>query len=261
LVAPSNATDISMDAEGDIVGFTIPNEGIWSVDEASGEVTFEPNNALVGDPTPIHYTVRETNGDISNEATLSVSYFDPDDPQVQSIGDQFWIDSNANGLMDGNERPIVGATVELLDGNGNPMACPRADMMPLAQRASITYAAESTDNAERCIVQTDENGKYEFEVDPGNYQVRFTLPQEMIDDQYVFNDPGSDRTVIVDNTLTYSVDIVEGETNLDIDAGVSCGCANISGDSADSMHIIMILLMIGSFIYLQQLFRRKEENI
>jgi hypothetical protein len=83
----------------------------------------------------------------------------------------------------------------------------------------------------------------------------------MIDDQYTFNNPGSDQIVIGDNTLTYSVDIAEGETNLNIDAGASCGCANIVGDSADSMHIIMILLMIGSFIYLQQLFGRKEENI
>jgi len=74
LVAPLNATDILSDLDGDIIGFSIPGEGEWSVDETTGVVSFIPDAGLTDDPTPVNYTVRETNGDESNEAVLTVSY-------------------------------------------------------------------------------------------------------------------------------------------------------------------------------------------
>ena len=74
LVPPSNARNIVKDAQGDIVGFEVPNEGTWSVDETTGEVRFEPFNTLTEDPTPVYYTVREIKGDVSNRAELRISY-------------------------------------------------------------------------------------------------------------------------------------------------------------------------------------------
>ena len=74
LVVPAGATNIVTDADGDIVGFDVPGEGTWSVDTTTGEVTFVPDAALAGDPTPVLYTVKETGGDISNQAELRVSY-------------------------------------------------------------------------------------------------------------------------------------------------------------------------------------------
>jgi len=46
---------------------------VWTA-EADGTVIFVPETTLIGDPTPLKYTVRETDGDLSNEATLNVSY-------------------------------------------------------------------------------------------------------------------------------------------------------------------------------------------
>jgi len=259
LVIPTNATDVMTDADGDVIGFVIPGEGRWYVDERSGIVTFEPSNELSGNPTPVNYTVRETNGDISNEATLMVTYFDASEPAVQSIGDQFWIDSNGNNRMDEDESPVVGAVVELLDANGNSMVCPHINMMPNMQREeSVAVIERANDNSDRCIVETDENGRYEFVVDPGSYQVRFTLPQEIIDTQYTFVDMHDPDIVIQNNTLTYAVDIAEGETNMDIDAAVSCGCAGITSDSADAMNLITILFMLFGVLYLPLFLRRKE---
>ena len=46
LVPPAGATDIVTDADGDTVGFTVPGEGAWTVDPASGAVTFTPEDGF-----------------------------------------------------------------------------------------------------------------------------------------------------------------------------------------------------------------------
>ena len=46
LVAPLNATDILSDLDGDIIGFSIPGEGEWSVDETTGVVSFVPEAGI-----------------------------------------------------------------------------------------------------------------------------------------------------------------------------------------------------------------------
>ncbi len=74
LVLPDNATDVVTDGAGDIIGFIVPNEGEWSVDEDTGAVTFVPDEDLTGSPTPVKYTVKEENGDISNEAIIEILY-------------------------------------------------------------------------------------------------------------------------------------------------------------------------------------------
>jgi len=74
LVPPPGATGTDTDGDGDIDQIVVPGEGTWSVDPTTGEVTFVPDAALAGDPTPVLYTVKETGGDISNQAELRVSY-------------------------------------------------------------------------------------------------------------------------------------------------------------------------------------------
>jgi CshA-type fibril repeat protein len=81
LVPPAGAINIITDAIGDIVGFDMPGEGVWSVDDVRGIVTFVPDVALIGNPTDINYTVREIvvpgalgSGDVSNVARLHIAY-------------------------------------------------------------------------------------------------------------------------------------------------------------------------------------------
>ncbi|NLP57874.1 Ig-like domain-containing protein, partial [Lutibacter sp. B1] len=64
-----------------IVGTTNPEEdlavsgeGTWSIDSTTGGITFTPEAGFTGDPTPISYTVEDTNGNVSNEATVTVGY-------------------------------------------------------------------------------------------------------------------------------------------------------------------------------------------
>ena len=41
---------------------TVPTEGVWSVNRETGAITFTPNSGFVGDPTPITYSVQDSQG-------------------------------------------------------------------------------------------------------------------------------------------------------------------------------------------------------
>ena len=61
------------DFDGDINQVVVPGEGTWTVDE-SGNVLFTPVAGFTDDPTPIEYTVNDTTGLTSNEATITIDY-------------------------------------------------------------------------------------------------------------------------------------------------------------------------------------------
>lgn len=55
----------------------VPGEGTWTVNTTTGEITFTPETGFTGDPTPIHYTVKDTAGLTSNTATVTITYGSP----------------------------------------------------------------------------------------------------------------------------------------------------------------------------------------
>jgi CshA-type fibril repeat protein len=212
----SIATDT--DGDGDIDMVVVPDEGVWRVDD-DGEVTFEPYGGLADSPTPIQYTVRDTRGYISNVATIIIH------TQPTAIDAVFWVDSNGNGKKDEDEKAIVGAKVELLNTEGNTVVCPKAESKQV-----------------RCIATTDRQGKYRFENLPASkYKLRFTLPQSMIEDGYVFVSDGeindTQITVVADTTAMLSHAVHVG-------AAVQCGCCGIVGDRIGINHVVGWLLMM-----------------
>jgi CshA-type fibril repeat protein len=52
---------------------TVPNEGVWSVNPDTGAITFTPADGFVGDPTPIAYTVEDTEGNETG-ADVEINY-------------------------------------------------------------------------------------------------------------------------------------------------------------------------------------------
>ena len=52
---------------------TVTNEGIWTVNPVTGAVTFTPNDGLATSPTPISYTIKDAEGNVSNAATITIS--------------------------------------------------------------------------------------------------------------------------------------------------------------------------------------------
>ncbi len=53
----------------------VAGEGTWSINPATGAITFTPQPGFTGNPTPIRYSVKDVNGYASNLATLTITYF------------------------------------------------------------------------------------------------------------------------------------------------------------------------------------------
>jgi len=59
----------------------------------------------------------------ADNPTIDAGYF----PKPVSIGDYLWLDTNGNGVQDKGEAPVPGATVKLLDADGNVVATTKTD--------------------------------------------------------------------------------------------------------------------------------------
>ncbi|WP_298330914.1 hypothetical protein, partial [uncultured Dokdonia sp.] len=69
LVVPAGATMEVLDADGDIIGYTVPGEGAWEVSETTGQISFIPLAGFNDDPTsPASYTIDDNDGNPSNVA-------------------------------------------------------------------------------------------------------------------------------------------------------------------------------------------------
>ncbi|MEG1228884.1 MAG: gliding motility-associated C-terminal domain-containing protein, partial [Flavobacterium sp.] len=73
LLSPTGATAIVTDSKG-ITSFDVPNEGKWSVNPVTGAITFTPLPTFHKDPTHIQYNVKDNDGNISNNARVTIDY-------------------------------------------------------------------------------------------------------------------------------------------------------------------------------------------
>jgi CshA-type fibril repeat protein len=117
LTPPAGVTGI-VTVDGDVIGFVIPGEGTWSVDESTGEVTFSPEDGYVGDPTPIEYTIEDEQG---NETTSEISINYPpvanDDHVTADRDEVINLDVLANDQN--TTDPLDPTTVRLIGPDGN----------------------------------------------------------------------------------------------------------------------------------------------
>jgi hypothetical protein len=70
-----DASCSATDASGDCIEVTIPGQGVYSVNEVSGAITFDPEDGFISNPDPITYTVEDLEGNMSS-AVLTVEYED-----------------------------------------------------------------------------------------------------------------------------------------------------------------------------------------
>lgn len=97
--------------------YTAPGEGTWSVNPLTGAITFTPQPGFLGDPTPIQYTVKDTNGILSDIATVTIDYPPvavddtvPGIPGVPTIVKVVNNDSDPDNNLDPKTVKIVGTT-------------------------------------------------------------------------------------------------------------------------------------------------------
>ncbi|WP_344789462.1 DUF7507 domain-containing protein, partial [Postechiella marina] len=109
LVAPTNATSIVTDANGDVTSFAVPNEGSWSVDETTGAITFTPLATFTNDPTVISYNVEDNDGNVSNDATVTITYVIVTTDAINDVNNTF-VDVAVNGNVITNDEDAEGDT-------------------------------------------------------------------------------------------------------------------------------------------------------
>jgi len=71
---PTSVKIIDPTTKNQVTTLTVPNEGTWSVDPATGKITFSPVAGFTGDPTPISYVVSDTTGNTSNPVAVNIDY-------------------------------------------------------------------------------------------------------------------------------------------------------------------------------------------
>ena len=116
LIDPSDGSSVS--------SLVVTGQGTWTVVPGTGEITFMPETGFTGDPTPVQYTVDDSDGNTSNPAAVNVAYGDapianPDGVANPTLGSPTPVNVVGNDNdIDGNIDPT---TVKLIDPSGNPV--------------------------------------------------------------------------------------------------------------------------------------------
>jgi len=160
-VDPKTVKIIDPSTGKSVTELVVPGEGKWTVNPTTGAVTFTPEAGFEGDPTPINYGAKDKNGNELAQAEIKIHVKDNGLMDIKAI---YWVDGNGNKTLDDGEERIYGATVELLDENGDPVL---------------------DANGNPIVTTTKQDGSYEFTgLKKGKYSVRFTLPKSYTDDGY-----------------------------------------------------------------------------
>ncbi|TAE44438.1 MAG: hypothetical protein EAZ89_21655, partial [Bacteroidetes bacterium] len=93
---------------------TIAGQGTYTANP-DGTVTFDPLPAFVGTTTPIQYTVKDSSGNLSNPANLTVTV---GAIGTGSLNGLVFFDDNGNGVKDGSEQGIPNVSVAITPSGG-----------------------------------------------------------------------------------------------------------------------------------------------
>ncbi len=267
---------------------TVANEGRWHINN-NGLVSFVSLASFVGNPTPVSYTVWDTCGGKSNEATITLTRVAPpiqptpvpqqptpvpqqptpipeptvnptsvpplaeDENDTITIGDRVWYDTNRNGIQDSGESGVDNVIVVLYNNSGS-----------VIKRTT-----------------TNSSGEYHFDnLSSDSYSLGFTnLP-----DNYIFTSQNmgdsdakdsdvdsSGRTELftignVENDLIYDAGIVPNknivvtstDNNHTVDADCDCEPYKSTIPSINSIGIVILLFIMG---LVGSIFIKREEFI
>lgn len=64
---------VDTDGNGTLDQLVVPNQGTWTVNPTTGEITFTPTPTFTGNPTQITYTVSNQDGEVSNATAVTIN--------------------------------------------------------------------------------------------------------------------------------------------------------------------------------------------
>ncbi|MEL6373758.1 MAG: Ig-like domain-containing protein, partial [Pseudomonadota bacterium] len=129
---------------------TVPGEGVWTIDPATGAIRFTPEAGFTADPTPISYTVADNDGQRSGPASVLVDY-DPLPPSAaadlvtgatpgQPVG------VNVLGNDSDPDGSLVPASVRIVGTNapGDPLTVPGEGVWSIDPSTGVITFAPQT---------------------------------------------------------------------------------------------------------------------
>jgi protocatechuate 3,4-dioxygenase beta subunit len=195
-----------LDASGNVIATTVtdPSGRYLFTDVPAGTYTVEFTNL----PTGFVFTTQTNgtdNGSDANTTTGRTNSFtlaagenktDIDagiKPNIAALGNYVWLDLNKDGIQDAGEPGLAGINVTLYNATTNQILA-----------ATVT----------------DAYGKYLFDnLTAGSYYVAFTAPTNYIFTAQDATADDKDSDVALTG-VTATINLVAGETNLDVDAGL-----------------------------------------
>lgn len=188
----ANAQDT--DGDGDNDTLTVPGEGTWVVDNASGNVTFTPLAGFTADPTPVEYTLSDRSGQVSNIAVLSINY-----PQTAPVAED---DLKVNPLPPAPSNLTV---VNVLADNGSGVDSDAENDLNISTITFVDANATDTDgdgDADSLIVA----GEGVWQIDNTTGDVTFTPEAGFYADPTPVNYTISDNNGLISNEATITID-------------------------------------------------------
>jgi CshA-type fibril repeat protein len=200
----------------------VPNEGVWRVNPDTGAITFTPANGFVGDPTPISYTVEDSEGnEVGADVEVNYPPLAKDDMINAEVGKQvvmFVLENDAatsSPLDKASLRlidPVTGDEVETLTVNGEGTWTVNVD-------ASITFTPEDG------FVNNPTSIQYvvrEIGGDLSNPATVSIIYPDAVDDMV---------TVQAGHEGSTTVNVAENDSNNTLPTSVTIGCEQLGVQS------------------------------
>jgi len=91
----------------------VTGQGTWTVNPVTGAITFTPEAGYTGDPTPVYYTVKDGEGNVSNQALVTIDYNQQPpvavndlDPTPNAPGTNGTVNATANDTDPNNDLDV-----------------------------------------------------------------------------------------------------------------------------------------------------------
>lgn len=181
------------DSNGYCIQVTVATEGIWTVNQATGEVTFTPNIGFTADPTPMAYTIEDNDANVSNTATITIDY-NTQDPVAN--------DDTSNGNTTG-----TAVTIAVTDNDADPDGTIDSTTVSLIA-SSITGGVCNTSEANGDCTRVTVSGEGVWTVNSNTGEVTFSpaigFTADPIPISYTVADNDGNKSNVATITIDYN---------------------------------------------------------